>query len=112
MNSASKALAQTLYGSETFLNPFLSPRLFRLILLCFALFLSGLALIYSSDFNRRLYSALQNEQTKQEKFYAVYSQLLLEQTTLSSQARVESIALHQLHMEIPDPKKIILVHLP
>jgi cell division protein FtsL len=110
MNAASKALTQTLYGSEGMLDVFFSKRLFMIILLGLAVFVSGLMVVYSRDLNRRLYIDVQNEQHTQQKQNTQYSQLLLEQSTWSNQSRIEQIATNQLQMQIPAVKSIVLIN--
>ncbi len=109
MNAASKALGQTLYGSDTLLQVFLSKRLFLVIVLSFAVFASGLAVVYSKDLNRRLFMGLQNEQMTQDALQTEYGQLLLEQSTWSTQARVQQIAENQLQMQVPDARNVVLI---
>ncbi len=109
MNAASRALAQTLYGSENAWEVFFTKQLFIVILLGVAVFVSGLAVVYSKDLNRRLYIATQNEQSHQVQLQTEYGQLLLEQSAWSTQARIEQIASNQLQLQAPDPRKVILV---
>jgi cell division protein FtsL len=109
VNAASKALAQTLYGSDNVWEVFLSKRLFIVILLSLAVFVSGLAVVYSRDLNRRLYVQVQDEQAKQQQSKAEYSQLLLEQGTWSTQARIEQMATTKLQMQMPAVKSIVLI---
>jgi cell division protein FtsL len=111
MNAASKALAQTLYGSEGMWDVFFSKRLFMIILLGLAVFISGLMVVYNRDLNRRLYIDVQTEQYVQQQSNTEYSQLLLEESTWSSQARIEQIATNQLQMQRPLVKNIVLINL-
>jgi cell division protein FtsL len=110
MNAASRALGETLYGSESIWDVFLSKRLLMIIVLGLAVFISGLMVVYSRDLNRRLYIDVQTEQNIQQKQNVQYSQLLLEQGTWSSQSRIEQIATNQLQMQIPEVKSIVLIN--
>lgn len=110
MNAASKALAQTLYGSKTVWEVFLSKRLLLVIMLSLAVFVSGLTVVYSRDLNRRLFIELQNEKNGQQQLQTDYSQLLREHSALSIQARIEQIATTQLQMQTPAIKNIVLIN--
>lgn len=78
-------------------------------LLILGLFISAFAIVYMKDLNRRLfiqYQTLQREKTQQT---VDWGRLLLEDSTWSSQSRVAQIAQHQLGMEIPAAKDVVLV---
>jgi cell division protein FtsL len=54
---------------------------------------------------------VQTEQHIQQQKNTEYSQLLLEQSTWSSSARIEQIATTQLQMERPAVKNVVLINL-
>lgn len=109
MNTAAKALAQTSLGAKSFLDMIFLPQQFTLVLLSLAVFFSGLGVVYMKDLNRRLYHDLQVQQTQYSQLQTQWGQLLLEQSTLSMQARVENIATNQLQMVVPQQKDIQMV---
>ncbi len=79
-----------------------------IILMVLAL-LSGLAVIYLADLNRRLAMALEETITIQNQLHLDWDKLLLEQSTWATQARIQSIASEQLNMQAPSPKQIVIV---
>ncbi len=80
--------------------------LFLLILLVIS---SAFAVVYSRDLDRRLTSELQQIQSTRADLQEEWSQLLLEQSTWSTQARIQRIAQTQLQMREPEQSSIIMV---
>lgn len=109
MNTAVRALPQ---GREQFrrhvqiLN--FKPSMGTL-LLAIIVMLSGLAVVYTADLNRRLFMELQTTQNNQGQLRQEYGNLLLEQSTWSTEARVESLAQQRLGMSIPPTNKIVII---
>lgn len=109
MNTGSKALSQTLYGSEKIWHAFLSRQLFGLILAGLFVFFSGLGVVYTRYLNRRLYIDTQVQLKTQQALQSEYSQLLLEKSTWMNQIRIEEVAHQKLGLERPNPKDTILI---
>lgn len=109
MNTAVRALPQ---GREQFrrhvqiLN--FKPSMGTL-LLAIIVMLSGLAVVYTADLNRRLFMELQTIQNNQGQIRQEYGNLLLEQSTWSTEARMESLAQQRLNMSIPPTSKIVII---
>lgn len=81
-----------------------------IVLLMVASLCSSFGVVYFKDLNRRLfiqYETLQHE--KAEKLIK-WERLLLEQSTWSTQSRIQKIAQRQLGMEMPNAKEIVLVN--
>lgn len=81
-----------------------------IVLLMVASLCSSFGVVYFKDLNRRLfiqYETLQHE--KVEKLIE-WGRLLLEQSTWSTQSRIQKIAQRQLGMKMPNAKEIILVN--
>lgn len=97
----------------------LSPRILtwtlslkKIVLVCiFALVvtISAFAVIYVQDVNRRLLGNLQNLASARVQLQSQWSQLLLEQSTWSAQARIQQMASKKFNMLIPAPKSIVMV---
>jgi len=87
-----------------------SPVLLTLLLL--ATLLSALTVIYLKDLNRRLFIQQQRLEKIAEQSQAEWTRLLLEESTLSSQARVELIARKKLHMVMPTNKSVVIIMEP
>ena len=62
---------------------------------------SALALVYVKDLNRTYTSQQQTAQHQREQLRVEWEALLLEHATLTTQARVQSIAENQLSMHTP-----------
>jgi len=80
-----------------------------LSLLIIILFVSAFSIVYMKDLNRRLF--MQYQTLQQEKSQAVieWGRLLLEQSTWSTQSRIQEIAQRQLGMVMPAAKDVTLV---
>jgi len=78
-------------------------------ILIFGLLFSALGVIYMKDLNRRLFIQYQALQTQKAQSLIQWGKLLLEQSTWSTQSRIQHIAQKQLGMIVPSAKDIVLV---
>ncbi|MGH8277971.1 MAG: cell division protein FtsL [Gammaproteobacteria bacterium] len=78
-------------------------------LLTAAVLLSALAVVDARHENRVLFAQLQQLHTQRDHLNAEWSQLLLEQSTWSTHARIEQLATGELHMHMPAHPKLVLV---
>jgi cell division protein FtsL len=109
MNTAVRAL----HPSETLQRPSLAftihqPGLGTLLLTILVL-LSGLAVIYIADVNRRLAINLEASLNTQNQLHLDWGKLLLEQSTWSTQARIQGIAAQQMSMQTPTNNQVVLI---
>jgi cell division protein FtsL len=111
MNTAIRAIPQSRFqsGLPALFTP-TRPRLVNLILLAF-LVLSAFSVIYIKDLNRRLFINYQTLEATHDKLYEDWGKLLLEQSTWSTQARVQKIASHRLSMNLPPAKEVVVLRL-
>jgi cell division protein FtsL len=79
------------------------------IIVTLGILLSAFGLIYLKDLNRQLFIQYQNQQKIQTQYEVEWGKLLLEQSTWSTQARVESTAQQKLNMTIAKSQDIILL---
>ena len=70
---------------------------------------TALAVPYSAHWSRQLLDELAGEMLLREKAQAEWGRLVLEQSTWTAHSRVESIAIQQLGMRVPEPGEVILV---
>jgi len=87
-------------------------RWFALILTCAIsglIFFSAISVVYYKHLSRQLFAQLQRLQAEQEALQIEWSQLLLEQGTWGSDARVERLATERLKMIIPKPKDVVVI---
>jgi cell division protein FtsL len=79
----------------------------RLNLILFAiLILTALGTISAQDKSRKLYIELQQHEDAAKQYDVEWGQLQLEQSTWAMHARIEDIATQQLHMQVPDAKRV------
>ena len=79
-------------------------------LLIAAAFLSALAVIDARHENRMLFAQLQQLRQQRDHINIEWGQLLLEQSTWSTHARIEQMATQTLNMEMPAHPRIVVVH--
>lgn len=72
---------------------------------------SGVAATYIKHENRRLFMELQALYEARDDLDEEWGRLLLEQSTLVGQGRVERLARERLGMVIPDPAEVIIIKL-
>ncbi|MBU6469710.1 MAG: cell division protein FtsL [Gammaproteobacteria bacterium] len=81
-----------------------------LALLLAAVLLSALAVIDARHENRMLFAQLQQLRQQRDQQNVEWGQLLLEQSTWSTHARVEQMATQKLDMHLPAHPRIVVVH--
>ncbi len=82
---------------------------FTVIVLVMSLLLSAFGVIYMKDYNRRLFIQYQQTQQMGQQAEVEWGKLLLEQSTWSTQARIQTMAQNQLGMVMPAPDHIVMV---
>lgn len=93
----------------SFSLPFIFKRQIVLFVLLLALLLSAFGTVYMKDINRRYMGTLQTLQATQATLQNQYSQLLLEKSTWSNQARIQSLASRELGMAMPTSSVVLAV---
>ena len=79
------------------------------LILFMVLILTALGTITAQHKARKLYFELQQQQDASKQYDIEWGQLQLEQSTWAMHARIEQIAEQQLHMQVPDNKRIQVV---
>lgn len=77
--------------------------------LLFAVCISALGVVYSTNDSRHLLNELQGLENERNNLQIEWGQLLLEQSSLVSQGRVEDIARAELGMIIPTVENTVVV---
>ncbi|MFI4937758.1 MAG: cell division protein FtsL [Candidatus Berkiellales bacterium] len=72
-------------------------------------FFSAMSVIYHKHASRQLFMRLQQLQQEVESLQVEWSQLLLEQGTWGTGARVERIARERLQMTLPEPNEVVVI---
>lgn len=78
------------------------------LLIC-AVFLSALAVVDARHEDRVLFAQLQQQRQQRDQLNIEWGQLLLEQSTWSTHARIEQLATQKLDMVMPSHPQIIVV---
>ena len=74
-----------------------------------AVLLCALATVTATHRARLLFADIENEQARQKQIEVEWGQLQLEQSTWAKHALVESVAVRQLGMHTPDPRRLVFV---
>ena len=81
-----------------------------IVLLMVTSLCSAFGVVYFRDLNRRLFMEYETLQREKAERLIEWGRLLLEQSTWSTQSRIQEAARRQLGMEMPNTKEIILVN--
>ncbi|MHB1565576.1 MAG: cell division protein FtsL [Acidiferrobacter sp.] len=81
-----------------------------LVVLIAALFVSALAVVDVRTHYILLFAHEQRLMSRQDVLRVEWGRLLLERGTLAEHQRIDRIAHHQLHMVMPDPRRIQLLY--
>ena len=85
--------------------------LFSMLVLFCLIIISALAVVYSGYQNRQSFLALKNAGQRQTQLQIEHGKLLLEKSTWSSPALIESLATTQLNMQPPSFEQTVIVRL-
>ncbi len=110
MNTITRVMAADGMKSEKRIGVFQIPKKrFVVVSLVCLLLLSAFGVVYLKDLNRRLFIQYQNLQQEKAQEIVQWGKLLLEQSTWSTQSRIQQIAQRQLDMQVPNGRDIVLV---
>lgn len=71
---------------------------------------SALAVVYFTNVHRLTVSQLEHEEQRAHHLQLQWGQLLLEQASLATPARVEQLAIKKLHMQLPSERQMLVLH--
>lgn len=109
MNTIVRALPQQRFATRAQSKALVWKQKFYLALLITIVLFSAFTVVYVKDVYRRLFIDYQTLQNSQNEIYVEWGKLLLEQSTWSTQARVQSVAQQHLDMEAPEAKAVVMV---
>ena len=69
---------------------------------------SALGVIYTTHTSRHLLNTLQQQEKLRNQLQVEWGQLLLEQSSIVAQGKVEELAVAELNMEVPDMNKVVV----
>jgi cell division protein FtsL len=110
MNAAAKVINQSNLFHGHLSEMYMSKSVYLLIILIAALLISALGVIYSTNSYRSTFSLVQQEEQQTHSLQLQWGQLLLEQASLATPARVQDLAKSQLRMTLPTTKNTYLLH--
>lgn len=79
------------------------------LLLWVGCFASAMGVVYSAYASRKATQELEVLRRESTELQVVSGQYLLEKSTLAAYSRVESIAVNELQMKVPETEKTVLV---
>lgn len=109
MNAAARAINQSNFFNGQLLDMRLSKRLCFLLTLMLAVLVSALAIVYTTNEFRLNFIELQRLEQQANQLQLQWGQLLLEQASLATPARVEQLAAEKLEMRLPRDKEIYVL---
>ncbi len=111
MNTAAKAYDRNYAVNSSFLAFLFSKQVLIFLVLGFGVMISALGVVYVKQNNRQLFMQMVSLQRTQDSAHTQWGQLLLEQNTLATQARVQVLAQTRLDMKLPQAKNMKIVKL-
>jgi cell division protein FtsL len=110
MNAAARVINQGTLFNGQLADMHMSKSIYLLIVLVFAVLVSALGVIYSTNSYRQTFSQVQQEEQQAHSLELQWGQLLLEQASLATPARVEELAVEKFKMTFPTSKNTFLLH--
>lgn len=110
MNAAARVINQGTLFNGQLANMHMSKSLYLLIFLLIAVLISAFAVVYSTNSYRSTFSLVEQEEIQSNQLQLQWGQLLLEQSSLATPARVEELAREQLKMILPNAKNTYILH--
>lgn len=101
MNAAARAINQSNLFNGQLLDMRLSRQLWLVLSLLMAVLLSALVVVYTINEYRSSFNQSQQLEKTMHELQLQWGQLLLEQASLATPARVEQLAADKLHMHLP-----------
>ena len=109
MNAAARVINQSTLFSGQLTDMQMSKSFYVLIMLLVAVLISAFAVVYSTNSYRLTFSKVEQEEQQTHYLQLQRGQLLLEQTSLATPARVEELASQKLRMRLPNSKNTLLL---
>ncbi|WP_028387590.1 cell division protein FtsL [Legionella fairfieldensis] len=111
MNAAAKAINQSNFFNGQLLDMRISKQLAFLLSLLLLVLITALAIVYTTNEHRLSFSQLQHLEQQTNQLQLQWGQLLLEQASLATTARVEQLAVEQLQMRLPTDKDTFVLQI-
>lgn len=109
MTSATQVLTQRIAKTSRFSMLVIIQQNLAVFMLIALLLVSAFSVVYVRDLHRRLFIDLQTAQKTADALKIEWGQLLLEQSTWATPARVQELAQEKLGMQVPALRAINIV---
>ena len=109
MNAAAKVIHQSNFFSGQLADIRLSKTICMHIILLALVLSSALSVVYITNMHRLTFSQLEFSEQKAHQLQLQWGQLILEQASLATPARVQELATEKLHMLVPVNKQIFIL---
>lgn len=109
MNAAARDINQSNFFHGQWADMRLTWSMYAQIVILLAVLVSALSVIYSTNMYRMTLSQLELAELQGHQLQLQWGQLLLEQASLATPARVEQMATDKLHMVLPLSKKMFVL---
>ena len=109
MNAAAREIHQSNFFSGQLTDMRLSRQICLQIALLLAVLISALVVVYITNVHRLTLGQLQAEEQQSHQLQLQWGQLLLEQASLATPARVQQLAAEKLHMTLPTSKQTFIL---
>ncbi|KTD22445.1 cell division protein FtsL [Legionella londiniensis] len=107
MNAAAKMIHQSNFFTGQFTDIRISRQFCLRVILALSVFFSALAVVYVTNLHRITFNQLQQAEERAHHLQLQWGQLLLEQASLASPARVQKLAIEKLGMRFTSGKQVI-----
>lgn len=109
MNAAARMIHQTTLFNGQWADLEMSRMTMLILTVLFAVLMTGLAVTYTTNAYRLTLSQVEQNRQQKNTLDLQWGQLLLEQASLATPARVEQLATAELNMSIPQQKHILVL---
>ena len=109
MNAAAREINQSNFFNGHLTEMRLSRSVCLQLSLLFAVLVSALAVVYVTNLHRITFTQLQVVEQQTNELQLQWGQLLLEQASLATPARVQQLAGEKLHMVLPANKQTVIL---
>ena len=109
MNAAAREISQNNFFSGQIVNIQVSKWVCLQMAFLLAVLVSALCVVYTTNMHRMIFGQLQLAEQQTHELQLQWGQLLLEQASLATPARVQWLADETLHMILPTDKQIVIL---
>jgi cell division protein FtsL len=109
MNTIVRALPHQRFASHKHTRQIATRQMLQIAVLVIVVLINAFAVVYIKDVYRRTFINYQEMQNAQNQLYVDWGKLLLEQSTWSTQSRVQRVAEQRLNMEVPSASSVVMI---